>query len=406
MKILFISLLLPHQYADHASAFTVFNVIKHLSKKHDISLISFARSEEEQKYSESLKSYCSMVKTVVMPQSFIKKLLIRACIFAFKPISVSNSHCREMYDMIKSVTRNEHFDVVQIEYTPMGQYLSAVNGLTTLINVHDLMYVVAKRHAENMRFSRRKLEWLIDSIICSRYEARLYRRFDRVLTLSQKNKEFLIDCNSSLDVSVIPPGVDVCQVQESPSSSMGNKLIFMGAMWRSENVDAILYFYRSVFGLIRNAVPDVHLYIIGGSPSKEVTDLSSDPHVKVTGYVENIHPYYNECDVSVAPIRIAGGVMCKILDAMAAGLPVVTTSKGNEGVGAKPDEEILVSDTAEGFANKIITLLQDGQLRREISQNGIAFIRRNFDWEQIVNRMEVIYHECTPSSSESLSNIK
>jgi glycosyltransferase involved in cell wall biosynthesis len=394
MKILFVSLLLPHPLADHASAFFGYQIIRRLSQRHDISLISFIRSEKERLFVRDLEPYCRKVETVVLPQSLSRRMWVRANLITLKPISVSSGYCQEMRDRIRSMVQEERFDIVQMEYTPMGQYVSEISDSSCIMYAPDLVFITAKRFAEFLPFSRKKLEWSIDSLLARRYEAHLYAKFDHVLAVSQKIKENLLGCRPSLKVSVIPIGVDIPEIKKTHGPGKGRHLIFMGAMWRPENIDAVLYFHRHIFGLIRNSIPEVILTIAGGNPPEEIRHLAQNPGIKVTGYVEDLLPLYLESDVSIAPMRIAGGVMCKILDAMATGLPVITTSLGNEGISARKEEEVLVADTPEEFAQRTIELLQDGNLRKKISHNGLDFVRRHFSWEGIIARLENIYQEC------------
>jgi glycosyltransferase involved in cell wall biosynthesis len=394
MKILFVSLLLPNPYADHASAFTVFKVIRSLSKKHDISLISFVLSKEEKGLARHIGRYCRSVETVFLPHGIFRKLWVRAKLPTLRPMVVSHSYSKKMRDKIRSVLRQDKFDIVELEYTPMGQYISEIGDLPAVLAIQDVMFVVANRFVKSLPFSRKKLEWFIEGFLCRRYEPSLLAKFDRVITVSQKSREQLLACNPNLKVSVVPPGVDMPDKYKSHTPGNGSNLIFMGAMWRPHNIDAVLFFYRSIFGLIRKEFPEVTFYVVGGSPSEEIKRLASDPGVKVTGYMEDFHPYYMKCDVSVAPMRIAGGIMCKVLDAMAAGLPVVTTSQGNEGVGATPGKEIIIADDPEEFAQRTVELLRDGHRRESISKKGIDFVRRNYSWEQIMDRLEAIYQAC------------
>lgn len=394
MKILFVSLLLPHPRADHASAFSEHKMIRCLSKRHDVSLISFVRSEEEREVAKDMEEYCRRVETVPLPQDGLRRLWVRINLMTLTPMAVSNSCCREMRNVIRSFVKEEKFDIVQMEHTPMGQYVSEIGDSATVIRVHDLIFVTARRHVNDLRLSRKKFEWFIESLVSRWYESRQYAKFDSVLAVSEKMKDVLLDCNSSLNVLAIPPGVDIPDRRKLHRHGKGKNLIFMGAMWRRENIESILYFYRNVFGLIREAVPEVTLYIVGGSPSQEITNLADDSSVKVTGYVEDLSDYYLKCDVSIAPMRIAGGIMCKVLDAMAVGLPVVTTSQGNEGVGAEAGKEIFVEDDPEDFAARTIELLQDGQLRKTISDNALDFIRCNFSWEHTTNKLESLYRKC------------
>ncbi|MHA2282358.1 MAG: glycosyltransferase family 4 protein [Promethearchaeota archaeon] len=404
MKILFISLLLPHPYSDHASAFTVFKTIKHLSKKHKISLISFARSREEKEYAKFLKPYCEKINTVVLLQNRIRKFWVRANLFTFTPICVSQGYSRELRDNIHSMITQDNYDIVQMEYTPTGQYVTEVKNIASVINVHDVISVSAKKLVKHLRFSRKKLEWFIESALSRKYESKLYGKFTKVIAISEKIKEHLLNCDPDLKISVIPPGVDIPEVQKTYASGTGQHLIFMGAMWRDENIDAMLYFYHSVFYLIRKVFPNVKLTIVGGSPSEEIQKLANDSNVKVTGYVDDFIPYYLKNDISIAPMRIGGGIQCKILDAMAVGLPVIATSEANAGIGAQKNEEIIIADTPETFAEKTIELLQNRKLRKTIGRRGRNFVRSNFIWEKTIENLEYNYRECLFSYNQSRSN--
>jgi glycosyltransferase involved in cell wall biosynthesis len=397
MKILFLSSLLPHPYADHAYAFWAFKLIKHLSQRHDISVLSFVRSEEERQHAMLLTEYCRRVETVTLSQNVLRKFWVRAKLLTFTPIAVSHGYSREMRDRIRTFVREGKFDIVHMDNTPMAQYVSEINGSATTIHILDLIFFQSGKIVENLGFSRKKLEWLVDSFLSRYYEPRLYARFDRVFAVSSKMKDMLHERNPSIKVSVIPPGVDIPERAKTHNNGKGSNLVFMGAMWRPQNIDAVIFFYRQIFGLIRKAVPDVRLHIVGGSPSEEIRKLASDRNVVVTGYVEDLVSYYLNCDVSIAPMRIGGGIQCKILDAMAAGLPVITTSAGNGGIGARPGEEIVIANSPGEFAEQTITLLNNGNLRKTVSQRGLDFVRKNYCWEEILKRLETIYEECLSS---------
>ena len=377
-------------------AFTICKLIENLAPRHDISLVSFVRSEEEKQQVKQLLPYCRRVETVLIPQGIGRKLWTRTKMLTLTPLAFSQGYCAEMRDKIRSMTAEQKYDVVQMDYT-MGQYVSEISGSATVIYLLDLIYEKARTLSSHLPFSRKKLEWLADSFLCRRYERKLYTQFDLVLAISEKIKQSLLACNPALDISVLPTGVDIPRAPKRSHDAKGRNIVFMGAMWRPENVDAVTYFYRSVFGRIRDAIPDVTLHIVGGSPAEEIKQLASDPSVHVTGYVEDLPSFYTQCDVSIAPIRMAGGVHCKILDAMASGLPVITTTGGNEGIGAIPDKEIIIADDAGTFARRTIELLEDEALRNTIGTAGLVFVQRNFGWKPIIARLEASYQRCLSS---------
>jgi glycosyltransferase involved in cell wall biosynthesis len=281
------------------------------------------------------------------------------------------------------------FDVVHAEYSPMGQYFTGQSltcGKRT-VHVLDLLAPQMRRRAAHLPFSRRKLEYWIDGVLAPRYEALLCSCFDVVFACAPRIRKELLRARPGLNVVYLPPGVDACHAPKEHVGP-GKHLVFVGAMWREENIDAVLWFYQQVFPLIRAQVPDVTLTIVGGNPAEPVRSLAADPGVRVTGYVPQLSPYYAASDVSIAPVRIAGGVLCKVLDAMGAGLPVVTTSFGNDGVGAQPEREILIGESPEEFAGQAVRLLKSPDLRRQLGLSGRNFINLNFSATSILSRFE------------------
>ena len=395
VRVLFVTLMFPDPHAHHASAFTVFRTIEHLSRRHDVSLLSFVRDDDERKRSDGLRDCCTAIETVVVPSGVLRKIRVRMGLLAGTPISVANSFSREMAARVRSMCQHGNFDVVQLEYSPMAQYATAAaHRQPVIVSVHDVLSSVARQMSRQITLSRQKVEWYADRLVMSAHERRLYSQCDHVVAVSESVKTELLALDDRLSISVVRPGVDVATEPKQHAAAAGRNLVFMGAMWRRENVETVLHLYHSIFGAIRKACPDAMLHIVGGSPTDEVKRLASDPAVRVTGYVEDLPGYYRGCDVSVAPMRLVGGVMCKILDAMAAGLPVVTTPEGNAGIGATPGREILIATSPESFADHTIALLKDGRRRAEIGRGGLEFVRREFSWAESIRRLERVYAEC------------
>ncbi len=157
-------------------------------------------------------------------------------------------------------------------------------------------------------------------------------------------------------------------------SASKNTILFLASFkYRKTNVDAALYFYHSVLPLVRKNIPDAQFIIAGYGPPDELLSLQNqDPSVVVPGFVDDADEYYKRASVFVAPILVGGGIIVKILDAMAAGTPVVSTTYGNEGIRAEPGRDILIADDPEGFASQVIRVLHDRSFAEELGNSGQA----------------------------------
>jgi glycosyltransferase involved in cell wall biosynthesis len=147
------------------------------------------------------------------------------------------------------------------------------------------------------------------------------------------------------------------------------------------NVEAVVYFVRVILPHISRVIPDVKFYVVGSNPAEELHALAKDnPNIFVTGYVDQVQPYMAKAAVFVAPMRIARGVQNKILEAMAMGVPVVTSSLGHEGISAVPGRDIYVEDLPERFADRVAQLMLDSKLRLSISINSRNIVEKSYDW--------------------------
>jgi glycosyltransferase involved in cell wall biosynthesis len=170
-------------------------------------------------------------------------------------------------------------------------------------------------------------------------------------------------------------------------------LLFVGAMHRHPNVDAMRYFCRDVLPLVHRDLPHVRLTIVGNQPPPDLARLTEDPRIRVTGFVPALEPYFARATVFVSPMRIGGGILLKNVDAMAAGCPVVTTSIGNEGVGATPGRHLVTADDTDAFARAVVQLLRDEGERRRLAEQGRQFVGARFSLDATVNGLEDAYRE-------------
>jgi glycosyltransferase involved in cell wall biosynthesis len=226
-----------------------------------------------------------------------------------------------------------------------------------------------------------------------RWEPHYAERFDRCTTVSEIDRQLLLKANPRLRVDVISNGVDIQKYEPLPAENASQALLFIGNMQYPPCVDAVLYFYREIFPRIRRAIGAVDLWIVGRDPRPEVLQLKGEG-IHVTGRVEDVVPYYRQSAVCVVPLRAGGGTRLKILEAMALGRPVVSTTIGCEGLEVVDGEHLLIADSPEQFAEKTVRLLTDRQLYQHISTNGRQVVEARYDWDKIAERLMEVYAEC------------
>jgi glycosyltransferase involved in cell wall biosynthesis len=285
------------------------------------------------------------------------------------------------------IVREGKYDLILVEYTETGMFLNTRGWPVAVLDCHDIITKPWHRKWQGASGASR-IFWRLIYIALSMGERRTAKKFRVLFTRSREDAEWAKKRIGHRDVRVLPhpAGADM---QLFPRQEVPGRILFLGAMGRQLNVDAALFFYHKVFPLVRNRIPDAQFWIVGGNPRKDLRDLGAiDPYVRVTGFVEDIGECYRSASVFVAPILIGGGIIVKILDAMAAGVPVVTTAYGNEGIRAEPGVDLFVADTPEDFVSSVITLLGEDSLRRRIGENGKAFVTKNYGKDRILEEFE------------------
>jgi glycosyltransferase involved in cell wall biosynthesis len=385
MRILFVSLFLPYERAGHAGGRYVFELLRGLSKRHEIDLVARVE-EQEDRHLETLRPFCRSIHPYryrsPWPRTRVDSVKLALNYLGF------SRYAQHLID------RGAH-DVVQVEWVETG-VLMRRSRARMVLDAHDVITKPAMRAWQKSRGVMAGARYLVASTL----ERYIMRRFDVIATQSDSDREFLIARRPWLDVVAVPhpAGVDI---SKASYERVGLRVLFLASFrHRPINVEAALHFHRNVFPLIRAAVPDATFMIAGDGPPPVLTDLGrSDPNVQVTGFVEDIDRCYKEAHVFVAPILIGGGVIVKVLDAMAAGTPVVSTSYGNESVRAIPGEHLLVADDAPEFARHVVSLLTDPSLAARIGEAGRRFVSERFTLDVTLETLESIYSRLTSENT-------
>jgi glycosyltransferase involved in cell wall biosynthesis len=292
----------------------------------------------------------------------------------------------------------DKYDIVYAVYSQMAPYLTHAKVLDkdikTVLEDIDLSFVTLFRDYLNKRglakafayFEYRKMK---------NYVVKTWPSFDNVIVMSDVDKQKLLKIRAGMKISVIPNGVDTEYFQFAGHRKSNNKLAFLGGSLHYPNVDALLYFFKEIYPQVNQDIEDISLTVIGEFTENSIFDSNNSVHL--TGYVDDIRPYLNDCALLIVPLRIGGGTRLKILEAMSLGIPVISTSIGCEGIDVEKGKDIVIADSAHEFARGIKIVLGDESLQYSLSKNGRCLIKQKYGWEKIVSRLEKIYQdELTP----------
>jgi polysaccharide biosynthesis protein PslH len=405
MRVLMISYCLPYPPVT-GGRLRIYNLLRRVASRHEISLAALLQSPEDAEGIPHLLQFCTRVETAMMDRRSRLAKASGMLRFALegKPPQLRLLHSEELVEKIRQLFSQMTFDIVQIE-AHMALYLAALPRTKPYKSLQMFQDVASQQLARISHIERRgdrKLRTWINAVTMGRWESRYAERFDRCITVSQLDQQLLIRANPRLQVDVIPNGVDTRKYRPLPVHPKEGSLslLFVGSMGYAPCVDAVLYFYSEIFPLIRQMIPPVELRIVGADPPPEILKLTG-PGVHVTGRVEDVVPYYQESTVCVVPLRAGGGTRLKILEAMALGRPVVSTSMGCEGLDVIDGEHLLIADNPERFAQQTVRLLRDCHLAEYIRANARKLVEARYDWDQIAERWIGIYEELAAGSNET-----
>jgi polysaccharide biosynthesis protein PslH len=226
------------------------------------------------------------------------------------------------------------------------------------------------------------------------FERHVVAQFDHVAAVSDKDAQVFRSLGAS-SVEIIPNGVDTKYYEcEDSNGHRGDAVLaYCGSMDAFVNQDAVMNFAKNILSRIREKVPNARFMIVGRRPPASIRNLAND-HITVSGTVDDVRPLLGKATVSVVPLRIAGGSRLKILESFAAGIPVVSTSIGAEGLGVKPGVQLLIADDESSFAADCIRLLEEPRLRQQLVRTARSYVRDEYDWRAIAPLVEAAW-ECT-----------
>jgi sugar transferase (PEP-CTERM/EpsH1 system associated) len=368
-----------------------YNVLRRLARDNEVYLAAFTASEEQREGVSHLLEFCQEVVTVKLTSMkemvHLGKML--TCILRWDPPELRLGFSEDLARKIRELTERVDFDIVQIEHGSMGMYLEALPAelrKRAVWTLHDIDFDKFMRLARIEKNKSTKLRAWIHAMTMRRWQPRVAACFGYCVTMSEADRQLLLAANGSLAVGVSPNGVDTRHYCPLPDEGNASEILFIGNMGYRPNADAAIYFCNQVLPLIRRNVPDIKVWIVGINPGTSVKQLQGSG-VCVTGSVSDVVPYYKRSKICVVPLRAGSGTRLKILEAMALGRVVVSTSIGCEGLNVVDGEHIVVANDSRTFAEQTVRLLASDELRAKIAANARAFVVASYDWDVIVEKL-------------------
>jgi glycosyltransferase involved in cell wall biosynthesis len=385
VKILLISLFLPHPKAPHAGGRYVFELLRHLSSGHEVDLATRHEGADVQLL-DDLRPLCRTIYPYPYGtgarRGFLDKLVLVGNYLGFSRAA----------DRLIS---GGDYDLVLVEWVEAA-ILIGRHGIPMLLDAHDVMTKPAERSFRQSKGLGKALSWLSYRMTLN-VERMIARRFNTVLTRSECDRQYLQACIPGIRSAIVPhpAGLDLT---DYPAARQEGTILFLASYkHRPVNVRAALWFYHQVFPLVRREIPDARFVIAGYGPPPQLTALAADPQVSVTGFVEDLDRCYKNAAVFVAPILTGGGIIVKVLDALATGTPTVSTTFGNEGILAVPGRDLLVADEPADFAAAVVKLLRDRDYAEQLGRNGHDFVEAQFGLCAVMARLDAAIAEATGS---------
>jgi glycosyltransferase involved in cell wall biosynthesis len=373
-------------------------MLRHLHRWHEIHYVAIENPAQPEgpararEYSHKSYPFPYRVPSKTSPAFYAE--LVRG-LFSPTPVAVERFNPPGMRAFLEDLIRQEHFDCAVVDHLAPTSYFPDLPH--AIFFQHNVETVIWRRHVEHAANPLRRAYFKLQADRMYRYERRVSQASGHIVAVSRTDADVMRRLFDVTRVTEIPTGVDIdyflpdrtgaSACQPVPTAD----LVFVGSMDWLPNVDGTLYFVREILPLIRRQRPATTLAIVGRTPPPKILQLAAeDSAIQVTGTVPDIRPYLWNSAVSIVPLRIGGGTRLKIYEAMAAQIPVVSTTIGAEGLSVNPPEDIRIADTPDRFASHCLELLASPEIRARLSHSAWQMVNSNFSWEHVARCFEKI----------------
>ncbi|MBD2504388.1 glycosyltransferase family 4 protein [Anabaena azotica] len=398
MNVLMLSATFPYPPTRGGTQVRTFHLLKHLQNNHSVTLLTQRDRHVTDAEIAGLKDCVDNLVLFERPPDagtnvgLIKKIQrFSQFLRQGTPPSVVNRYSTEIQEWVDQAVEKRKYDVITCEHSVNEIYVRPhfQKHLKTIVNVHSSVYGSCLNQLTT-GVSDNVLRDKINLPLLRRYEQKYCSKFSTIVVTTEEDKKQLQQFSPKTEMAIIPNGVDLGIFPERSTDPQGHKIVFVGAMDNLANIDAVCFFTNQVLPELQKYYPDTTFDIVGSSPTPEVLALQNQPGITVTGRVPSMVDYLHKATVCVVPMRTGFGIKNKTLEAMAAGVPVVASDRGLEGLAVDTPLAALRANQPAEYVNAITQLFENPQMRSQLSQNGRQLVETEFTWEIAGKRYEQV----------------
>jgi sugar transferase (PEP-CTERM/EpsH1 system associated) len=383
MKILVVLSRVPYPL-EKGDKLRAYNHIRYLSKNNEVVLFALYKGKIHPDAEKELKKYCAStyffkMKTISIFFNVLKAFLYR------KPIQTGYFYSKIAQKTLDKIVRKENPDRIFCQLIRVAEYVKSYSQ-KKILDYQDALSVGMQRRMEKT-FGLWRWFFRIEWKRLKRYENKVFNSFDEKIIISKPDQKLMPhkdrDC-----IKVIPNGVDTSFFKPIEREKKYD-LVFIGNMSYGPNIHAVRYLVKVVLPVVKKSRNNIRLLIAGSSPHSSITALAND-YIDVSGWVDDIRESYAQSKVFIAPMQLGTGLQNKLLEAMAMGLPCITSLLANDALAAEENKEILIGRTPEEYSWNINMLLDDKEKYQQIAENGHKYVVENYQWDTLSASLEEI----------------
>ncbi|HUE84275.1 MAG TPA: glycosyltransferase [Pyrinomonadaceae bacterium] len=395
MKILWLKTELLHP-VDKGGKIRTYHLLKQLKADHQVTYLTLDDGSAPPEAIPSAAEYCHDLIRVphLTREKFSAGFYAELALNMASPLpyAIRKYKSAQMTAAITDVASKGRFDVIICDFLAPAVNLPRNLKTPVVLFQHNVEAAIWQRHYEVQQNLVKKRYLYRQWWKMQRFERDACRRVDCVIAVSEADAETMQRDHGLARVYDIPTGVDVDFFK--PTSTVAtrpNSLVFTGSMDWLPNEDAMQYFINEIMPVVRQAVPDLRLTIVGRSPYPSLVELAQrDTAIAVTGRVDDVRPYIEEATAFIVPIRIGGGTRLKIYEAMAMEKPVISTTVGAEGLPVRDGVDLMLADDPKAFADAVVKILSDSGLAGRLGRSAAELVRENFGWRRVSEMMAAV----------------